>query len=55
VVAKELGIAASSLAPKASLEAIVRSRAQSVNEIMERSGLLRWQAELVRQAVEKCR
>jgi ribonuclease D len=54
-IAKELGIAASTLAPKASLEAIVRSRGQSVNVIMERSGLLRWQAELVRQAIEKCR
>jgi ribonuclease D len=46
-VAKELGIAASTLAPKAALEAIARSRPRTVDEIMESSGLLRWQAELV--------
>ena len=53
-VAKELEIAASTLAPKAALEAIARSRPQSVDEIMKSGGLLRWQAELVQNAVEKC-
>jgi ribonuclease D len=46
-IAKELGIAASTLAPKAALEAIARSRPRTVDEIMESGGLLRWQAELV--------
>jgi ribonuclease D len=53
-VAKELEIAASTLAPKAALEAIARSRPQSVDEIMKSGGLLRWQAELVQSPVEKC-
>jgi ribonuclease D len=52
--AKELGLAAATLAPKAALEAIGRSRPQSVDEIMATSGLLRWQAELVHGAVVKC-
>jgi ribonuclease D len=47
-IAKELGIAASTLASKAALEAIARSRPRTVEEIMESGGLLRWQAELVR-------
>ena len=46
-IAKELGITASTLAPKAALEAIARSRPQTVDEIMASGGLLRWQAELV--------
>ena len=46
-IAKELGIAASTLAPKAALEAIARSRPRTVDEIMASGGLLRWQAELV--------
>ena len=46
-IAKELGIAASILAPKAALEAIALSRPQTVDEIMQSGGLLRWQAELV--------
>jgi ribonuclease D len=46
-IAKELGIAASTLAPKAALEAIARSRPRTVDEIMKSGGLLRWQAELV--------
>jgi ribonuclease D len=53
-IAKELGIAAATLAPKAALEAIGRSRPRSVEEIMASSGLLRWQAELVHGAVVKC-
>ncbi|MGH7887524.1 MAG: ribonuclease D [Candidatus Binatia bacterium] len=53
-IAKELEIAASILAPKAALDAIVRSRPRTLDEIVERSGLLRWQAELVRSPVEKC-
>jgi ribonuclease D len=52
-IAKELEIAPSTLAPRAALEAIARSRRRGVNEIME-SGLLRWQAELVQGAVENC-
>jgi ribonuclease D len=46
-VAEELGIAASTLAPKAALEAIARSRPRTVDEIMASGGLLSWQAELV--------
>jgi ribonuclease D len=46
-IAKELGIAASTLAPKAALEAIARSRPRTVDEIMQSGGLLRWQAKLV--------
>ena len=53
-IAKELEIAASTLAPKAALEAIARSRPRTVDEIMESGGLLRWQAEIVQGAVKKC-
>jgi len=53
-IAKELQIAASTLAPRAALEAIAQSRPRTVNEIMESAGLLRWQAELVQGAVETC-
>ena len=52
-VAKELGIAASTLAPRAALEAMGRSRPRSLDEIMKNGRLLRWQAELVQGAVEK--
>jgi hypothetical protein len=41
------------LAPRAALEAIARSRPQTVDQIMKSGGLLRWQAELVQGAVEK--
>ena len=50
---QELEIAASTLAPRAALEAIARSRPRSVDEIMKSAGLLRWQAELVHGAVQK--
>ena len=53
-IAKELVIAASTLAPKAALDAVVRSRPRTLDEIVERGGLLRWQAELVQGAVQKC-
>jgi ribonuclease D len=53
-IAKELQIAASTLAPRAALEAIVRSRPRTVDEIIENAGLLRWQAELAQGAVETC-
>ncbi|MBI3061164.1 MAG: ribonuclease D [Deltaproteobacteria bacterium] len=53
-IAKELQIAASTLAPRAALEAIAQSRPRTVDEIMESAGLLRWQAELVQGAVETC-
>jgi ribonuclease D len=51
-VAMGLGIAASTLAPRAALEAIARTQPRTLDEIMEKGGLLRWQAELVRGAVE---
>ena len=51
-IAKELGIAASTLAPKAALEAIARSRPRTVDEIMESGRLLRWQAELLQGHVD---
>lgn len=53
-LAKALEISPSVLAPRAALEAIARSQARGTDEIMERGGLLRWQAELVQSAVEKC-
>ena len=52
-IARELEIAASTLAPRAALEAIVRSRPRTVDEIMKTGGLLCWQAELVQGAVKK--
>jgi ribonuclease D len=53
-IAKELGITASTLAPRAALEAIARSRPRTLDEIMGSGGLLRWQAELVQRAVKEC-
>jgi ribonuclease D len=53
-IAQELEIAASTLAPRAALEAIARSRPRTVDEIMKTGDLLCWQAELVQGAVEKC-
>jgi len=53
-IAKELEIAAPTLAPKAALDAIAHSQPRTVDEIMESGSLLRWQAELVQGAVEKC-
>ena len=52
-IAKELEIAAPTLASRAALEAIVRSRPRTLDEIMASGGLLRWQAEFVRGAIEK--
>jgi ribonuclease D len=52
-IAKELEIAASTLAPRAALEAIARTRPRTVDQIMTSGGLLRWQAELMQSAVEK--
>lgn len=52
-IAEQLKIAPSTLAPRAALEAIARSRSRNLDEIMKSGGLLRWQAELVRGAVEK--
>jgi len=52
-IAGELKIAPSTLAPRAALEAIARSRPRNLDEIMKSGDLLRWQAELVRGAVEK--
>jgi len=53
-IAKELEMAASTLASRAALEALARSRPRTVDEIVEHGGLLRWQAELVQGAVAKC-
>jgi ribonuclease D len=53
-IARELEIAGSTLAPRAALEAIARSRPRTADEIMQTGGLLRWQAELVQGAVERC-
>jgi len=53
-IAKELEIAAATLAPKAAVEAIVQSRLRTLDEIVERGGLLRWQAKLVQGAVKNC-
>ena len=53
-IAKGLEIAAATLAPRTALAAIARSRPRTVEEIMESGDLLRWQAELIQGAVEKC-
>jgi ribonuclease D len=53
-IARELEIAASTLAPRAALEAIASSWPRTVDEIMKTGGLLCWQAELVQGAVKKC-
>ena len=50
-IATGLGIAPWTLAPKAALENIARTRPRSADETMACSGLLRWQAELVQGAV----
>jgi ribonuclease D len=52
-IAKELEIAASTLAPRAALETIARSRPRTLDEMMKQTGLVRWQAELVKGAAEK--
>ena len=52
-IAGELEIAPSTLAPRAALEAIARSRPRTLDEIMQSGHLLRWKAELVKGAVEK--
>jgi ribonuclease D len=53
-IANELKIAPATLAPKAAIEAIARSRPRTVDEIIESGDLLRWQARLIEGAVEKC-
>ncbi|MBM4261174.1 MAG: hypothetical protein FJ145_06985 [Deltaproteobacteria bacterium] len=53
-IAKELGIAAATLAPRAALEAIARKPSRSIEETMATGNLLRWQAELIQGAVGKC-
>jgi len=53
-IAKDLGILTATLAPRAALEAIALSLPRTVDEIMESGGLLRWQANLIHGAVEKC-
>jgi len=52
-IAKELNIAASTMAPRAALQAIARSGPRNLDEIIKSSGLLRWQAELIQGAVDK--
>jgi ribonuclease D len=52
-MAKKLGIAPSTLAPRAAVEAVAQSGARSVDDIMENGGLLRWQAELVQTSIER--
>ena len=53
-IAKDLGILTATLAPRAALEAIALSLPRTVDEIMESGGLLRWQANLIHDTVEKC-
>jgi ribonuclease D len=52
-IAADLEINPATLAPRAALEAIARSRPRTLEETMARGGLRRWQAELVHAAVEK--
>jgi len=51
-IAEKLEIAPSTLAPKAALEAIAQRHPRTLDEVMASGGLLRWQAQLVRPAVE---
>ena len=51
-IAEKLEMAPSTLAPKAALEAIVQQRPRTLDEVMASAGLLRWQAELVRPALD---
>jgi ribonuclease D len=51
-LAKELGIAPSTLAARAAIEAVARSEARTVDEIMESGGLLRWQAKLIQTSID---
>jgi len=51
-LAKELGIAPATLAPRAAIEAVARCGARTVDEIMESGGLLRWQAMLVQTCID---
>lgn len=50
---KDLGLAPSIVAPKASLVSIVRERPQTIDELMSKSSLMRWQAELIMPIVEQ--
>ena len=52
-IAEELEIAPSTLAPKAALETIVQQGCKTLDDVMEGTGLLRWQAELVQSALDK--
>ena len=52
-IAEAFEIAPATLAPRAALEAIVQQRSRTLDEVMASGGLLRWQAELVRPAVER--
>lgn len=52
-IAEGLAIAPSTLAPKATLEAIVQKQPRTRDEVMACGGLLRWQAELVWPALER--
>lgn len=51
-IARELEVAPSTLAPKAALEAMVQQRPRSLQEVMAGCGLLRWQAEFARPALD---
>lgn len=52
-IAADLGIAPSTLAPRAALEALARSRPQSLDDVMKSTALLHWQAELVQGALQE--
>ena len=52
-IAKGLEISPAVLAPRAALEALARNQSHGIDEIQARSGLLRWQAELIHGAVIK--
>jgi hypothetical protein len=52
-VAEELSIAPSVLAPRAALEAIARTRPQTVKEMMACGPMMRWQAELLAPGIRR--
>lgn len=52
-IAQRLGITPSVLAPRAALAALLRNRPRTINEIMQAGPLMRWQANLVKSALDR--
>ena len=52
-IPKELNIAASTLAPRAAIEAIARSQSPDLDENIKKNGLLRWEGQWLQGVVDK--